>query len=180
MAEAPGSTPASKRRGRGRKRTASAAAGQGTTITQILADLIAEHKTNRKTQGAEDLYFKACAETIRKLSPDTSTLLMLQISELFYNAQNPRRQVAVTPFPCPTDPEDPTPRETQPKAGPSKGPQPQAPRRRYHDLENSSGPSQPSVRTPRIQPHMRHYYEEDDPYDGSSEMVAAAIQLSNM
>ena len=38
---------------------------------------------------AEDLFFDSCALRMQKLSPAKKSLLQLQISQLFYNAENP-------------------------------------------------------------------------------------------
>ena len=47
----------------------------------------------------EDHLFLACAERMKKMSPETSSFLQLQVAQIFFNAENKTRQVPITPLP---------------------------------------------------------------------------------
>ncbi len=55
----------------------------------------------------EDVFFETCTLRMRNLPPSTKSMLQLQISQLFFNAENPDLPpVAITPLPQPSSQTD--------------------------------------------------------------------------
>ena len=72
-------------------------------IESALTDLIKIHMENRQEaqdRTAEDAFFESCSIRMRNLPPQSRSYLQLQISQLFFNAENPQLPpVQVTPKP---------------------------------------------------------------------------------
>ncbi|KAL5014359.1 hypothetical protein ScPMuIL_008629 [Solemya velum] len=65
---------------------------RGDDIVSLSADVMKAHSRNTQFQEktektAEDLFFESCALRMKKLPAATKSLLQLQISQLFYNAE---------------------------------------------------------------------------------------------
>lgn len=61
-------------------------------------------KEAQASKTAEDCFFEGCAIRIRKLNNDVKSLLQLQISQLFFNAENPKLSPQIiTPLPYHTN-----------------------------------------------------------------------------
>ena len=53
----------------------------------------------RSQKTPEDACFENCALRMKALPPQVKSFLQLQISQLFFNAENPNLQVPITPLP---------------------------------------------------------------------------------
>ena len=82
------------------------------SLAKMLSGMVCRHKKNQDTlerqmtadPELEEHYFRSCAARIKKLSPSKASFLQIQITQLFYNAEHPFKQIPVTPFPLPSPP----------------------------------------------------------------------------
>ena len=77
--------------------------------TEFIQETTTTSKQNRDRQmmccrhrDADDMFFDSCALRCKKLPATTRSFLQLQVSQLFFNAENPHMpQVQITPLPPP-------------------------------------------------------------------------------
>lgn len=77
------------------------------SMEAILADLVDEYKTDRRESVSkpekteEVLFFECCAKKIEKFPENIRSVIMMQISQIFFNAENPNSQINLVQLPMP-------------------------------------------------------------------------------